>query len=73
MMIASCAECAKKDAVIDALQRTLALLSGTPQSRNGWGGVLTPMPDPRATCPCRPENGGSGICMCVRPGDGPRC
>lgn len=39
---------------------------------DGWAAAMRssqPMrtgADPTANCPCRPENGGSGICGCIR-------
>lgn len=43
--------------ILRRVQELLALLPGTPQ--------VSCRPDPTRTCPCRPENGGSGVCGCV--------
>lgn len=43
--------------ILRRVQELLALLPGTPQD--------SCRPDPTRNCPCRPENGGSGVCGCV--------
>lgn len=60
-------------------------LRGQPIGGTGGIGTTPPfMPSVRPTpwlqqqndryrCSCQPHNGGSGICMCVRPGDSIRC
>lgn len=50
-----CPGCATKDAVIANLMKLL-------------GGASAPLASPpsgQMACPCRPENGGSGICGCI--------
>jgi hypothetical protein len=55
----------------DDLQRRIEELR-TAQDRLTRGPVKTPefetILDRTATCPCRPENGGSGVCGCVLSG-----
>lgn len=72
VMTERCRGCAAKDATIAEQARTIARLTQlldrpTWPMRIGAGGCIdTPLPDPTANCPCRFENGGSGICGCSR-------
>ena len=46
--------------ILRRVSELLALLPGTPQ--------VSCRPDPTRGCPCRPENGGSGVCGCTLSG-----
>lgn len=49
--------CSQED-ILRRVQELLALLPGTPR--------VSCRPSPaREGCPCRPENGGSGVCGCT--------
>lgn len=75
MALNQCAECAKKDAVIAALQDALSRrpimdvtsqpYSLPPTTTLRWD---TTCDNYAERCACNPKNGGSGICVCINGG-----
>jgi hypothetical protein len=60
-------QCAPAD-IMARIRHLMDLLADAASARPGRD-----LPDRTASCPCRPENGGSGVCGCILSGTKVTC